>query len=317
MKRFMLFWITILTFALFGCSNGESVQNSTSSHHSGESPISITDFSDRSITFDNEPTNIIALGNGEIDIIYALGGEVIGRPITNGPPPLKDVENITEVGSAHGIDLEIVTSLKPDVVLGNDPMNLNDIPSIENIGAQMILTRANSIEDVKKQIQLFGEMLKKEEKSKEIIQTIDEKITALKANEQQEKKRVLLVYGAPGSNMIALPNSLSGDILELAGGINIASDYPKLDAYPQYAQLNAEQIVESEPQMILFMGHGSPEAVRDSFIKEMKKNAGWNKLDAVKNERFEILPPDLFGTNPGTRVIEALDYLNDLFQEMN
>lgn len=312
----MLFWIPILTFALFGCSNAKSIEDSTSSHSLGESSFSITDFSDRLITFNQEPKNIVALGNGEIDIIYELGGEVIGRPTTNGPPPLKDVTDIKEVGSTHGIDLEIITFLKPDVVLGNDPMNLKDIPSIENIGAQMILTRANSIEDIKQQVLLFGEMLQKEERSKEIIHIIDEKVTDIKANQQDEKKRVLLIYGAPGSNMIALPNSLSGNILELAGGINIASDYPKLDAYPQYAQLNAEEIVKSNPQIILFMGHGNPDKVKDSFIKEMKQNAGWSKLDAVKNNRFEILPPDLFGTNPGTRVVEALDYLDELFQDL-
>ena len=319
MKHLVFFGITILTLGLLGCSNNasnQSAQNSTSSITPEESSISITDFSDRTITFDNGPKNIIALGNGEVDIIYALGGEVVGRPTTNGPALLKEVDNIAEVGSAHGIDLEKITSLRPDVVLGNHPMNLKDIPSIESIGAQMVLTSANSIDDVKMQIQLFGDILNKEEKSREIVDLIDEKVTTIASNRQGKKNRVLLVYGAPGSNMAALPNSLSGNILELAGGVNIASDYPKLDNYPQYAQLNAERIIESNPHMILFMGHGNPEVVKENFLKEMKQNAGWSKLDAVKNERFEILPPDLFGTNPGTRVIEALDYLNELFQEM-
>ncbi|RKJ16157.1 ABC transporter substrate-binding protein, partial [Butyricicoccus sp. 1XD8-22] len=54
----------------------------------------------------------------------------------------------------------------------------------------------------------------------------------------------------------------------------------------------------------------------DSFIKEMKKNAGWKDLDAVKNERFIILPSDLFGTNPGTRVTESLEFLQKIFKEM-
>ena len=319
MKRLVLFWMTILTLGLLGCSNNvdnQSTQNSTPSNNSEESSISITDFSDRTITFDNETKNIIALGNGEVDIIYALGGEVVGRPTTKGPALLKEVDNIAEVGSAHGIDLEKITSLRPDVVLGNHPMNQKDIASIESIGAQMLLTSANSIDDVKMQIQLFGNILQEEDKSKEIIDLIDEKITTIESNRQGEKNRVLLVYGAPGSNMAALPNSLSGNILELAGGINIASDYPKLDNYPQYAQLNAERIIESNPHLILFMGHGNPEVVKEDFIKEMKQNAGWSKLEAVKNNRFEVLPPDLFGTNPGTRVVEALDYLNELFQEM-
>lgn len=316
MKRFTFTGMLILSFTLFGCNNEQASDDPPSLQRSGESSISITDASERIITFDKPPESIIALGNGEIDIIYALDGNVIGRPTTNGPPPLIGTEHVKEVGSTHGINLEIVTSLKPDVVLGNHPMNLKDLSAIEDIGAELILTEANSIDDIKNQIQLFGDLLGKKEKSKEIIQAIDKKVASVAHNGKHDKKRVLMIYGAPGTNMIALPNSLSGDILEKAGGLNIADDYPQLEAYPQYAQLNAEKIIESDPQIILFMGHGDPDAVKDSFIKEMQENPGWNKLKAVKNERFEFLPPDLFGTNPGTRVVEALDYLNNLFQEI-
>lgn len=315
MKHYRILGLLILIFSLVGCNQTAQIDHVAPSHIQEEVSFSITDFSDRTITFEQKPVNIVALGNGEVDIIYELGGEVVGRPTTNGPPPRDEVKDIKEVGSTHGINLEIITSLKADIVLGNDPMNLDDIPAIENIGAQMILTRANSIDEIKKQVDLFGDILQKEEKAQEIIHTIDEKVNALTNNQQEEKIRVLLIYGAPGSNLIALPNSLSGNILELAGGVNIASDYPKLEAYPQYAQLNAEKVIESNPQLILFMGHGDP-AVKDHFIEEMNKYPGWEKLEAVQNEQFEILPPDLFGTNPGTRVVEALDYLDKLFQEI-
>jgi iron complex transport system substrate-binding protein len=114
--------------------------------------------------------------------------------------------------------------------------------------------------------------------------------------------------------MAALNNSLSGDLLLTAGGENIAADYPKLDNYPQYAQLNTEKIMKSNPQLILIMSHGNPEKVKDGFIKEMQQNAAWNSMDAVKNNKVEMLPADLFGTNPGTRVVEALDQMNKLLQ---
>lgn len=145
---------------------------------------------------------------------------------------------------------------------------------------------------------------------------IDDKIATIQSTQDGEKIRVLLIYGAPGTNMAALPNSLGGNILELAGGENIASDYPSLDMYPQYAQLNTERIIESNPQIILLMSHGNPEEVKSSFEKEMSSAAGWNELDAVKNEEFHILPSDLFGTNPGTQIVDALDYLDELLQDV-
>lgn len=315
MKKAVIVFCSMLVFLMVGCSsNTDETTNQGKTKEAGENAISITDFSNRTITFDHIPEKIVSLGNGETDIIYALGEEVVGRP--TGDAVIKESEDALEVGSTHSADLEKITSLDPDVVLGNHPMNSNDVQSIESIGSEMILTSANSVDDIKKQITLFSNLLNKQEKADEVIHMIDEKIAQIQSEQTENKPRVLLVYGAPGTNMAALPNSLSGDILELAGGENIASDYPSLEMYPQYAQLNTERIIESNPQMILLMSHGNPEEVKEGFINDMSKNAGWNELDAVKNDQFIILPHDLFGTNPGTKIVDALDYLHELLQDV-
>lgn len=315
MKKAVIVFCSMLVFLMVGCSsNTDETTNQGKTKEAGENAISITDFSNRTITFDHIPEKIVSLGNGETDIIYALGEEVVGRP--TGDAVIKESEDAMEVGSSHSADLEKITSLDPDVVLGNHPMNSNDVQSIESIGSEMILTSANSVDDIKKQITLFSDLLNKQEKADEVIHIIDEKIAQIQSEQTENKPRVLLVYGAPGTNMAALPNSLSGDILELAGGENIASDYPSLEMYPQYAQLNTERIMESNPQMILLMSHGNPEEVKEGFINDMSKNAGWNELDAVKNDQFIILPHDLFGTNPGTKIVDALDYLHELLQDV-
>jgi iron complex transport system substrate-binding protein len=276
--------------------------------------ITIRDFSDRSITFAGAPQKIVALANGEMDIVYALGGKLVGRPTATAPVALDAAQSVEQVGSTHGIDLEKIAFLSPDVVLGNHPLNAKDIPAVEGIGSKMVLTSGNSIDDIKKQIALFGQLLQKEDKARELSQAIDQKLQKLKAAQSAAKPRVLIVYGAPGTYMAALNNSLTGDILVAAGGENIAADYPKLDNYPQYAQLNTEKIMKSNPQLIIITTHGSPEKVKDGFMKEMQQNAAWNSLDAVKNNRIEILPADLFGTNPGTRVVEALDLMSKRLQ---
>lgn len=304
-----------LTFLLFGCSQSDQVQSTTENQLSSETEITITDFSGQTLNFASPPERIVALGNGETDIIYALGSEVVGRP--TGEAVVKEAESALEIGSTHSVDLEKITSVQPDVVLGNEQMNQKDVQQINVIGAEMILTSANSVEDIKKQIELFGTLLKKKEIADKIIATIDKKIVEYSDNKTAEKVRVLLIYGAPGTNMAALPNSLSGNILELAGGQNIASQFPSLEQYPQYAQLNTERIIEANPQLILLMSHGNPEEVKNSFLRDMKKNAGWSELDAVKNNQFHILPSDLFGTNPGTRVTDALDYMNELLKDVS
>ncbi|WP_421617285.1 ABC transporter substrate-binding protein [Brevibacillus sp. TJ4] len=324
-KRFLLSALLLLGLST-GCGNDAQIANhaagsspssgTTSSANAPTNQLVVEDFAGRQIAFADVPQRIVALSNGDVDIIYALGGEVVGRPTTRGSAPHPDAEKAEQIGNTHEVDLEKITLLRPDVVLGNYPLNQKDIPAIEGVGSQLLLTNANSVDDIKKQIRLFGTMLQKEDKANELIQSIDAKLSEYQGSSTAAKPRALLVYGAPGTYMAALSNSLSGNILELAGGENIAADYPALEQYPQYAQLNTERIVEANPQAILIITHGNPEEVRSGFLKEMQENAAWNSLDAVKNDRVEVLPSDLFGTNPGTRVTEAMDLMSEYLGEV-
>lgn len=320
MKKYAVIGLTVLLLAAAGC--GQTVTSNQPASQGAETQanqagaITIRDFADRTITFPSSPKKIVALANGEMDIVYALGGELVGRPTATGPVAIQSAEKLPQVGSTHGIDLEKVALLGPDVVLGNQPMNMKDIASVEGIGSKMVLTSANSINDVKKQISLFGQLMQKETKAQELNQAIDAKLKDIQSAASGAKPRVLMVYGAPGTYMAALNNSLSGDILVASGGENIAADYPRLENYPQYAQLNTENIMKSNPQLIVLMSHGNSDKVKEGFLKEMQQNAAWSSLDAVKNNHVEVLPNDLFGTNPGSRVVEALDLMTKLLQSV-
>ncbi len=319
MKSYMLWSSAVLLLAVTGCSNGASTADhkptsasvSATSGTTSGAAIQVTDFSKRTLAFQKVPQHIIALSNGDLDIIYALGGSAVGRPNSNGPAVVPAAENVQQIGSTHEVDLEKITMLKPDVVLGNYPMNEKDIPAIEGVGSQLLLTGANSVHDIQSQITLFGQLLQKQAQAVKLNQQIDQKVTKLqKETASASKPKVLLVYGAPATYMAALPNSLSGNILEAAGGSNIAADFPGLQNFPQYAQLNTERIIQADPDYIFIMTHGNTEDVKAAFIKEMQENAAWNGIRAVKNNQVEVLPSDLFGTNPGTRVTKALDLMH-------
>ncbi|WP_025681765.1 ABC transporter substrate-binding protein [Paenibacillus massiliensis] len=312
-----------LLFALSGCATGAEDAHLSASG-AGSSPpssntaasYSITDFAGRSITFNQVPERIAALSSGDMDVIYALGGQLVGRPAVEGGPVPEAAEQVEQIGTTHELDLEKIAYVKPDVVLGNAALNAKDTATVESLGSRMVLTSANSVADIKQQIELFGNMLHKEAEATKLIETLNGKLATLSQQVPANKPRVLMVYGAPGTYMAALPNSLSGDLLSLAGGANIAADFPQLENYPQYAQLNTERIIEADPEFVLIITHGNPEAVKSGFLKEMQVNAAWNRMSAIQSGRVEVLPSDLFGTNPGTRVTEALDVLGSILRDV-
>jgi iron complex transport system substrate-binding protein len=95
--------------------------------------------------------------------------------------------------------------------------------------------------------------------------------------------------------MAAGPGSLIGQLIQLAGGANVA---PASSAYPQ---LSAEQVLAAAPDIVVafhMLGH-------DQGL------AGWppdSRIPAVRNHRIYSVDPALFA-RPGPRVIDALEAL--------
>ncbi|RIE03150.1 ABC transporter substrate-binding protein [Cohnella faecalis] len=301
----------IPTILLAGVMTGCGAMNA--SQDASEGKLVVEDFAGRKVAFDETPKRIVALGNGELDIVYALKGTLVGRPDDHGSLPNEAAREVPIVGSVHTVDLEKIAALRPDVVLGNHPINDNDIPKLERIGVKLVLTQANSIEDIRREILLLGKMLGKETLASETVDVMNRKLADIKGR-PKGAQRALVVYGAPGTYLAALPNSLAGNLLETAGGYNVASDFPSLQNFPQYAQLNAERVIEANPDLILVMTHGDSEEVEKGFVREMESNPAWNSLAAVRNKRIHVLPSELFGTNPGTRAAEAVERLAELLE---
>lgn len=313
MKKSITLFTAILSifFLLIGCSAKGDEKASATKTEKGKEKIEITDLSGRKVTFDKVPESFATLSMGDMDIIHALGGKIVGRPDTKLTLP-DELKKAQVIGNAHQPNFEQIASLKPDVLVANNGFQKN-VPTVEGQGTQVIISSANSVQDIQKNIELYGTVMKKEDKAKEINQKMNDQ---MKKYEKKSDAKALLVYGAPRTYLAALPTSLSGDILEKTGGKNIASDFPETKEYPQYAQLSVERIIEANPDVIYLITHGDPKSVKKAFEGEMMKNEAWKNLEAVKQNRVVILPPDLFGSNPGTKVTEAMDFMYKSIQDV-
>ncbi|MCM3453377.1 ABC transporter substrate-binding protein [Heyndrickxia oleronia] len=306
---FILFSLVLLV-ALTACDNGkkEASGDQIKNKSVEEISIKVTDASGQSLSFDKVPDSIATLSSGDLDILLSLGANVTGRPTVSGEVA-KDLKTIAEIGNPHQPNFEKIAEIHPSVLIAGKSFKQH-AANIEKQGTKVIFTEANSIDDIQNSIRLYGTLLQKETEAEKVNLKISKRVEGMKA-EVASPVKALLVYGAPGTYLAALPNSLSGDLLEKAGGENIAADFPKEDSYPQYASLSVEKIIERNPQVVMLITHGDPNAVKDAFEKEMKKNAAWKNLDAVKNGNVVVLPSNLFGTNPGTKVVEALEVMKE------
>lgn len=264
-------------------------------------------------TLKKKPQRIVTLSSSDTEIIYALGGTVVGRPTSMGSVNPPAAAPAVEVGSTHGILFEKLASVKPDLVIASPSLKSNQA-TIEKLGAQVLFNSHNTYDDIKASVRLYGKLLGQESKAEQLVGSMDKSIDSLE--KPDSKPNTLIVYGASGSFVVALPTSYPGNFLELAGGQNVAAKFPKMDKMPQYAELSMERIIASNPDIILLITHGDANEVKESFKKQFENNAAWKNLSAVKNDRFEILPQDLFAANPGIRAPQAIQTINKLLLQV-
>ncbi|WJY26251.1 ABC transporter substrate-binding protein [Sporosarcina trichiuri] len=290
-----------------------SVQTSQSLDVNENGTIEFQDAAGETVSFEEAPASAAALSGGDLDMLLALGANVVGRPSSQGPAA-DELKEIQEIGNPHQPNFEKIAEVHPDVLVASASFKQH-AANLEAQGTKVVYTAANSVDDILQTIGNFGQMLGKQDEAEELTMQIEDKMDQAAGQAEKRGVKTLLVYGAPGSYLAALPNSLSGDLLERAGGENIASDLPKEDNYPQYASLSTEKIIERNPEAVMLITHGDPEAVKSAFEGEMAKNPAWKNLDAVKNGKVTVLPSHLFGTNPGTKVADAFDVMIESLKE--
>lgn len=270
--------------------------------------VKFTDAIGQEHEFTEVPKTIATLNPGIMDILLKLGANVTGRPTVSGEIP-SDVETIQDLGNVHEPSVEKIVALNPEVLIV-PPSFQAYATSLKASGIEVVYENLESIEQIQTTITRYGELFNVQKKAASLVADIqtaaDKKVTST--------KNALVVYGAPGTYLAALDNSLYGDILNTVGGHNIASDLPALDKYPTFASLSAEKIVKGNPQVIMLITHADPTTVQAGFEQQMSENPAWKNVDAVKNGNIIILPSELFD-NPGTQVIDALDYMSDVLEK--
>ena len=249
MKKFKFLLVGALALSLAACGE-ESKQAETDSSkdkvemeqqvESGEAVTFIDDLGNK-LEFEATPRSVATLNPGMMDILLALGANVTGRP-TITTEMKEDVKAIQEIGNPHEPSFEQIAALNAEILIV-PPSFQQFATTVEATGTKIVYLNMNSVDDIKKTITQYGELFNNSAKANELVAQIDEKIAQ---GATESTLDALIVYGAPGTYLAALDNSLYGDILKKAGGKNIAADLPATEKFPSYATLSVEKIVERQ-----------------------------------------------------------------------
>lgn len=274
------------------------------------------DFSGRHVLVPEQPQRVIALNASNLDLYYAAGGTVIGRPTTVALSAelLEKIKEIPQVGETSSPNLENLVALKPDLVLGVDvAFHHALLPVLEKAGIPILLQALPDYPSVLRTITSYGTLTGNQDKAAESVARIEKQVQqAKKWCEGKPPVRVLVIWGSPESFSMALPTSFTGNLVAMLGATNISESQTPVTAKMSVVPLSLEYVAKENPDVILLITHGADERVNEKFKKELATHPAWKNMGAVKNQRVHKLPYSLFAVNPGTQVGTAVELLASL-----
>ena len=243
---------------------------------------------------------IISLTPATTEILFELGldEEIAGvSTFCNFPEKAKGKE---KVGSFSNPNIEKIIMLKPDLVIltGMEQAEIKGI--LKKCNIDYIVSYPKSINGLLKSIERIGTVLSRERQSRKLIKKIKGTVSRIEdkiKNITLSKRPKVYIEIWHDPIMSAGSNSFVNDMIELAGGVNVASSLKRA-----YSKIDPEHIIYNNPDVVILAYMKNDRWVKNEFSNRV----GWSSVSAIENKRvYADIDPDLI-LRPGPRIGEGL-----------
>ncbi|MFJ7936583.1 ABC transporter substrate-binding protein [Sporosarcina sp. NPDC096371] len=259
------------------------------------------------------PERVITTSVPLTEMLHLLGVTPVGVPTSTNPIPA-EFDAIDRIGSPMQPDLEVVTNLAPDLVLGAESLRSTLDKNLEGFDLQTAYLPTDSFEDLKLSFKALGTYFNKTDEMNTVLSSLLNKENELiEQAKGKELPSVMLMIGTADSFMVMSEGSYLGSLVNKLGADNIATSVLKVS--DTYSPINMEDVVVADPDIILVLASGDHGASEDMFQKEVESNDTWTKLSAYQNDNVHILDYDVFGVTSIKNAEQALTQISNYFYE--
>ncbi|MCF7753987.1 ABC transporter substrate-binding protein [Paenibacillus xylanexedens] len=287
---------------------GDKQQNETNTGDSEQAAsryLTFQDLNGSTVTLEKKPERIVILNNELTELFYQVGGEAIGIATSAGVAIPAEAADVKQVGLINSINLEEVLQLKPDLVIGQPLFHKDLSDTFADAGIPFAILTVKSIEDIRSNAKLFGQIIGKEQEAEIAITDMDAKLDALTTDLSANKPSYAIITLMMNTASMQKSTSIALDIAETLHMKNIAENLPS-GKMPSSVPFSMEKLVELNPDYLFFVVHGTDEDGQRMIETQLESNPAWSSLQAMKSDRLHVLPPSMFVTNPGLKVSESV-----------
>lgn len=283
-------------------STGKTEQTESANKEEAAKPyeaVEITDSSDYTVKISEKPQKIVSLSPSITEIVAALGAEsrLVGRTDYCDYP--EEIKDSVAVGGTMDPTLEKIVELNPDLIITSTHTSKEIVEKLRELKIPTVfLNEQEGFDGTFSAIMETGRMIGEVDKANELIKEMSAKKDKVQASVNNhikggERKTVYFTnsFGENG-DFAAGGDTFISEILEIAGGVNIAKDVKGW-------QYSKEKLIEKDPDIIIVPSG------RD-LKKQLSELEGYKDLTAVKNGMvFEV--DESMISRQGPRVDEALE----------
>ena len=245
------------------------------------------------------PHRIISLAPSTTEILFALGldEEIVGVSLFCNYP--QEASGKDKVGTFSQPNIEKILSLKPDIILCTGLEQADVITKMRQLGLEVHVSDPASFGELFSSIETIGRLVDRESEASALIGKMKDGIEGVRAATAavpfgKRPKVFVEIWHTP--LMTAGKGSFIDEMIELAGGINIAHDTPR-----PYSRLSAEMVIRLDPDLIMLAYMN-----KEGSVRSVERRFGWSGISAVRDHRvYDDIDPDLY-LRPGPRLVEGL-----------
>ncbi|MFZ7137747.1 MAG: ABC transporter substrate-binding protein [archaeon] len=250
--------------------------------------ITIVDGDEAEVTLTLPVNRIGCLNGGLAEVICALGGEdkIVARTDDVAfPVSLLDTPSVG-LNAASAINLEVLMSLHPDLVVASSALDDETIEIIRSFGVPVIIESTSNIDRLETIVTNFGQILDAPTKAEQILSNNEyyTNIVQERLQNLSTAERTTFYYEFRRIWYSMTNQTNMGKILDDCGGVNIASN-----SSVRYATLSAEYVIEQNPEVIIYSLSGTTNLTDyQAALNELLTRPELQNVPAVKNNRVHV-----------------------------
>lgn len=250
---------------------------------------------------------IVSLAPSVTEILYALdlGDEIVGVTRYCDYPP--EAKTKPKVGGYYDPNLEMVYSLKPDLVVMLQE-HQEQTRLLSSMGLQTMAINYHTLSGIQDSLKRVGQRCDKEKEANMLLSALESDIEHVQSKVAgRPKPRVLITIdrsrgtGAIKEVFIAGPGTFYDELIVLAGGINAYQSSTPI----RFPSISKEGVLALNPQVIIDL---VPPTSIGADMDKRRILKDWESLpqvDAVKNKRLFVFTDD-YMVRPSPRFVLIL-----------